>query len=711
MKAPKAHPVGVSRAAFVAARSRWLRWLRWPSAARGACGSGLALGLAGIAACYSAGAGSAPPTNGLYYPVGLAVSNPANPVGGELPGDYLYVANSDFDLQYNGGTLQSYDLRQVRNDAATLIAWNLQSALVAVPAPSTRIPFVFGQQPGSSGDPAPAPRRRSVTDPVMRDNGQRTPLGESCAPPVDSTSTRYIKDHAVIGAFATDLQLGPDGSRLYTPVRGDATLTYANLSGSKILCDQPAGSDRCGQSHLVGNTVDVNDTRMVTMPGEPFGLAQSQDGTALAITQQATQETSLLLSGYEFQSTADTVSPTAPVPVAAATEAPSMQFVLEGVPVGGNGIVAVPHDRDAVTRCEDNGDAFPCVRQAFLETSHSAAVVSLLRYYDDEGSSVHADPSLRRPFLEQEAQFAVSPVNLPGSDQRGIVIDDTPRLKCKAQAALTAGAGPGSDAFQACGQLAARVFIGSRTPPSVVYGEIGGASLASDGTVDPDQVRFKASVPVGDEQGVSRLYLAPIVDPTGHYALRLFVVLFDSATVWVFNPDDHRPEAGTGHRAPRGHPPRPADPGPLRDGLRPLPCTGSRRCERQAGTNGKPTLDSPLDPGAADDDCRRYGALSDVAVSEVAEMLIEQKQPRRSTQSYLVPPDPKVRGPPAFGLRSYRFGYIATFTNSFIQVLDLDDSLLTLPDVTTPSYLGPRSQQTFESIVFTLGNPTPPLGS
>jgi hypothetical protein len=339
------------------------------------------------------------------------------------------------------------------------------------------------------------------------------------------------------------------------------------------------------------------------------------------------------------------------------------------------------------------------VRQAFLETSHSAGTVSLLRYYDDEGSAVHCStdkPSQRRPFLQQEAQFPVS-VNLPGTDQRGIVIDDSPRLQCKAQAALNTRAaatpdGPQSPDFVNCGQLPARVFIGSRTPPSVVFGYVGGNSLATDGTLDPDQVRFKASVPVGDEQGVSRLYLAPIVDRTGHYDLRLFVVLFDASTVWVFNPDDIErlgqgalPEAilSTG-------------PGPFAMAFDPF-CTGLVKAD------GTP-LKSLLDPGGTDD-CARYGALSDVAVSEVAGASTDPM----INQSYLVPADP--RAPPAFGLRSYRFGYVAIFTNSFLQVLDLDDSLFTLPNSTTPSHLGPRSQQTFESFVFTLGNPTPPLGS
>jgi hypothetical protein len=49
--------------------------------------------------------------------------------------------------------------------------------------------------------------------------------------------------------------------------------------------------------------------------------------------------------------------------------------------------------------------------------------------------------------------------------------------------------------------------------------------------------------------------------------------------------------------------------------------------------------------------------------------------------------------PDGVPLRRYRFAYVASFTESFVQVIDLDQ---TLP--------------TFESVVFTLGNPTPPKG-
>src|SRR6476661_2185322 len=49
--------------------------------------------------CYSTGEGPEPKPNALYFPVGILPSP---------GGNALYVVNSDFDLQYNGGTVEAY---------------------------------------------------------------------------------------------------------------------------------------------------------------------------------------------------------------------------------------------------------------------------------------------------------------------------------------------------------------------------------------------------------------------------------------------------------------------------------------------------------------------------------------------------------------------------------------------------------------------------
>src|SRR5579872_824398 len=80
---------------------------------------GAAVFAAATPACYTAGGGTSPPANSFYFPTGLAVSS---------GGNVLYAINSDFDLQWNGGTLQTYDLFKVRADAAALVQANLAHA-------------------------------------------------------------------------------------------------------------------------------------------------------------------------------------------------------------------------------------------------------------------------------------------------------------------------------------------------------------------------------------------------------------------------------------------------------------------------------------------------------------------------------------------------------------------------------------------------------
>jgi hypothetical protein len=529
-------------------------------------------------ACYSAGNGTSPPPNSFYFPVGLAVSK-----GGNI----LYAVNSDFDLQWNGGTLQSYDLRRIRGDAARQIQQNL----------------------GTCSNVAPG-------------NAGHVSLGQSCSPPMGST--QYVGDSAIIGAFATDLQLSVSGTRLFAPVRGDTTLTWAEVTEDNpngtgtpdfSLDCGPRVDNRCDLGHRSGSDPNERgDTRHVTMPGEPFGMAQTEDGSALAITHQTDTKTSLLATG--IGSTADIA------------DDPSMQFVLDGLPAGGNGIAAVPHDPDAVPPpCERNGNVSPCVRPAFLQTSRNTPELDLLRYYNDDGSP---PSSLHRPFLAKEVAYSFT-ANAPGTDSRGIAIDPTPRMACKWRATTFQATPPyvlppGPEDATACGELPARVFFANRTPPSLVVGEIGRPAASGDGTYDPDLLSISDHIPL--PVGPSRVYLAPIVDAAGNYALRVFIVCFDANAIVVYDPDAKAVEN---------------------------------------------TIYVGQGPFAM--------AFDPFDVGQVARG---------------APVQPDTRQDQTLNLKRYRFAYVASFTGSFVQLIDLDQQ---------------ASPATFESVVFTLGQPTKPKGT
>ncbi len=586
---------------------------------------GLLLGLGGVGACYSTGDGTDPPIDRFYFPVGLQVSH-----GGSV----LYAVNSNFDLQYNGGTLQSYDLRLIRRHVLDIIA----------DPNNPNVPLVRGANPPGTSCPSDPPVDKQGGE------GGRQPLGQTCAPPVDSTF--YFRDGAVIGAFATDLQLSlppdqlvlqtpkataseptpPAGNRrfdrLFSPVRGNASLTWADVERDSFDSVPPddrnapyapfrlsCGQDdqrRCDALHQVGEDPnEVDNTRRITMPGEPFGMAVSEDGKAIVITHQNETKTSLFLTGLSRENNEGDGT----------VRNPSIQFILDQVPFGGVGITPIPHDRDAFI------GAAELPRPAFLETSRVVAEVSLIRQYPDEFGGLQS--AQKRPFLDLERAFPVTAA-AGGTDSRGLVIDPTPRLACKAKVRPVDPATNRTQAdvdrdIVACARKPARAFLTNRTPAALLVGDVGVAE-GVDGAYDPDRLLIHSSIPLSS--GPSRVYLAPIVDRDGAYALRVFAVCFDSATVFVIDPDTLSLENVIR-----------VAPGPFAMAFDPF-------------------------------------TLEDVATH--AQVPFDTRDPGR-------------------GLRRYRFAYIASFTQSFVQIIDLDDAQ--------------ANRATFERIVFTLGNPTNPKGS
>jgi hypothetical protein len=501
--------------------------------------------------------------------------------------------NSDFDLQYSGGVLQSFNLAQLRKDVVTAIA----------DPTSASLPFV---RPGDRLINPGACRNGDV--PLYASDGTgRQPLGQTCSPPMMPQA--YQKDAAVLGAFATDLVLS-HGTRLFLPVRGDGSLTWADVDTAgadpyTLHCGTRDDQDRCDAAHHAGNNPnEPGNTRLLTMPGEPFGIAESRDHTAVAITHQSTGETSLFTTGFDGTSFSTT---------------PALQFIVENLPVSGIGIAAVPHPYETTNGTSACPANMSCPNPSFLETNHSAPEIDLLRYYADEGVS-GGTSSLARPFLVEENKFDLT-LNTTGNDQRGIAIDASPRSACR-QAVDTTSATAAAD-LRACELLPARVFVASRTPAALLLGEMGNAGTNNNQAYDADSLVFYGSVPLS--YGPSKVYLGPIIDATGRYALRVFVVCFDDNAIFVYDPDSQQVE-NIIH----------VGPGPYAIAFDPF-------------------------------------NWDDVAARKLAPAA------------------------DATGLRSYRFAYVASFTDSFVQILDLDG--------------GQTDKSTYQQIVYTLGSPTQPRGS
>src|SRR6186713_2374996 len=112
-----------------------------------------------VNACYPAGDGKAPPLEELYFPTGLALDEQA--LSEEIPEapKYLYVVNSDYDLQYNSASMISYDLDLLRHVIPQSCSKSADCAdgkicdapgAVGIPDDPSRIPSYFCVDPSVS---------------------------------------------------------------------------------------------------------------------------------------------------------------------------------------------------------------------------------------------------------------------------------------------------------------------------------------------------------------------------------------------------------------------------------------------------------------------------------------------------------------------------------------------------------------------------------
>ncbi len=156
----------------------------------------------------------APPEKGkLYFPVAVALSQESEGQAAR----YLFVVNSNYDLRYNAGSIQAYDLEK------------LDKAIDAC-------------------DPG---KECTIRQSQYRDDG-------------------VWVDEVLIGSFASGIAVSPKGDRLYVPVRGDETLTYVNVNeGAKrpLDCGQD-GDRRCSKKFRKADSEDSS----YEFPREPVGV-------------------------------------------------------------------------------------------------------------------------------------------------------------------------------------------------------------------------------------------------------------------------------------------------------------------------------------------------------------------------------------------------------------------------------------------------------
>jgi DNA-binding beta-propeller fold protein YncE len=168
------------------------------------------LAFTGVAGCMPDTSGIDPPLDRLIYPTGLAMTK----------GDgHVLVANSDFDLEYNAGTLVAIDISQTLGPDGGVIA-----------------------------------------DGEVSGNGDEYYV----YPKIDTEQTIRI------GAFASDLELTPAQDRAIVPVRGERAIVVVDVDDTKNGDLLSCGEDeerRCDSAHRV----ESNDLH--TLPIEPYEVA------------------------------------------------------------------------------------------------------------------------------------------------------------------------------------------------------------------------------------------------------------------------------------------------------------------------------------------------------------------------------------------------------------------------------------------------------
>jgi hypothetical protein len=485
-----------------------------------------------LAGCYSTGEGPSPSVTSFYFPVGMAVSP---------GGTAMYVANSDFDLRFNAGSVAAYDLNRIREDLRWL--WSPESVTMVPKDPclglgSNTTPIL---QPGACGPYNPeAPFGGATTVKRWAKIGAfATDLLFVCPPAVgglsggaDCTDAGSV-DLSMPGTPVLDGGGAPLKARLFAPVRGEPSLTFFDVDDDRapaaggppnqnflLNCDQAGNDDRCADTHRAGVNAGDN-VRALTLPAEPFGIAVTDRAEAIVVSHQASGAGTLSLF------TAPDSSPNS-TGVSVMGQKPALQFVYGGLPAATTGIAALPVPETATV---NPAPGVPDYHQGFVVTYREAAEADVFRFFDDAAAAP------MRPFLTRTT--AVPLASTPnGRDSRGVAIDHSPtseRVAC-----ATACTATNTTCLDGCSKIPLPVYIANRAPPSLLIGEV----RLADPKLGTEEVHIYDSVPVAP--GPSRVVIGRIKTgtkadgTTPNYEKRVFIICFDARVIFVYDPVERR---------------------------------------------------------------------------------------------------------------------------------------------------------------------------
>jgi hypothetical protein len=362
-----------------------------------------------LSGCYGPGEGVEVPQDEIYFPVGLALDPRPNRDDAHKGPEFLYVVSSDFDLQYNGGAIQSYKLNELEKPIDEGLSGNCQE--------------------------------------------ERPPAEQLLYPGrCKFLNARDYKAGTVkIGAFATDAMIRAgedvgDGEeprpRLFVPVRGDSTLHYLDLEkDGSFSCGQQNNDGACDDAHRAGDNKSEN-SRQLTLGPEPFAIAADPKGETVVVTNQTTGTASLFVTDP-----------------AKWDVGPQLKFALasDRIPQRPVGVAYAPRLADYVRPpAEQSTDRSNGA--AFLLAFRDSAQVRLVRYADDGESAPD------RPYLVDGGGVGID-ANSVGSDSRGIAVDDSARRKAVVRCGEDDAA-----CLDRAALVPLDVYVANRAPASLLIG-------------------------------------------------------------------------------------------------------------------------------------------------------------------------------------------------------------------------------------------------
>jgi|LNFM01.1.fsa_nt_gb DNA-binding beta-propeller fold protein YncE len=175
----------------------------------------------GIAAC-EGDVGRRPALGVLHFPSSALVSP---------DGRVLYVANTNFNLEFNGALVQAFDLQKIRTDALAAIA---------------------AGRPGNNADEAAY---------VVRD-----------------AAGAIAREAAVrVGSYVSSMALSPDNRRMYVASRGTGCVHWFDVRPDGLLeCQQSSAGGACDEQQSSSNVHCVGASRSgprsLLLPPNPTSL-------------------------------------------------------------------------------------------------------------------------------------------------------------------------------------------------------------------------------------------------------------------------------------------------------------------------------------------------------------------------------------------------------------------------------------------------------